>query len=972
MRFARLSPSLRPTILAGVVLFVTSAAFSEGAEVKELAVKRQEVFEFVSKPVLERSGDHVDIRFEVKAACDATVAIENAEGRIVRHLASGVLGPHAPEPFQKDSLKQNLRWDGKDDGGQYVDRKSQCKVRVSLGLKASLDRVMLWDAKRRYGRQAPILKAVPEGMLVYDGGNSVDFVKLYDRSGAYVRTVYPIPASKIGKVEGLPSHDPLNEGRMLPRKPTFLQNTFLTSGNAFGYERPEKFRFEASPVNGEAHYGMFGNAASFMAVGAGRVVLGDQYINRMAVDGTSAGLPFEGPRCALLTPGQAHDTRGRPVGVPPRSGALSPDGKTLYLTGYNFCHYGKAANDIVTSGAWDAFHCVMKLDLSSDKPPELFAGKPDIGAQGADDASFRIPIAVAVDAQGRVYVADYMNDRVQVFDAAGKLLRKIPAKRPASLCIAAKSQNLYVFSWLIHNKFVAEKGEEVPPKLTRYTGLDQPKRDGEWNLPGEYKAGKSTYLYSGTGIPFEGAVDEGAQPPMVWLAREWQRENVLTKGKIAYHGIELYEITDKGLEKKHAFSEEIRKTLPHATATRYGRMRLYANEKSGLLYLGEGETANEKAFKELTELDPATGSFRVVPLPFDAEDMCFDRNGYAYLRSMAIVGRFDSTTWKEVPWDYGDEMKGVCTSSSSDRKTCDLASGLILPCNGDWHHGGMYVSPQGNLVAVCGYHFNPELRTDEKKTAAARSVTYKPKMFPGRSMASRAGGTLINVYSLKGKLIGEDIVPGLPDLYGVGLDHAGKLYVLSSSTRVWDGKRYPNAWSGTIVKVDPGLGRVLTTGEKDMDLPLPEGDVPKRDPELQRGGNRQWVEGAEWFYGGVGFCGKNSGRGCACHNTRFALDYFARSFAPEVDRFSVGVVDASGNLILRIGRYGNADSAGAKSLEALGSDEVGLMHGAYVATLTDRKLFVADPSNDRILSVNLLYHVDERVGIPDDPAEAGR
>jgi hypothetical protein len=85
------------------------------------------------------------------------------------------------------------------------------------------------------------------------------------------------------------------------------------------------------------------------------------------------------------------------------------------------------------------------------------------------------------------------------------------------------------------------------------------------------------------------------------------------------------------------------------------------------------------------------------------------------------------------------------------------------------------------------------------------------------------------------------------------------------------------------------------------------------------------------------------------------FDYFNRSFAPEIDRFSVAVLDEEGNLILRVGQYGNGDSQGPKSQAPLGGDEVGMVHGAYLATLTDKLLFIADPASQRIASVKLDY-----------------
>ena len=73
------------------------AALASGRD--EFKVKRAEVFAFTQEPQVTRRGDRVTITFGSKAACDATVAIERAGAEIVRHLASGVLGPNAPAPF---------------------------------------------------------------------------------------------------------------------------------------------------------------------------------------------------------------------------------------------------------------------------------------------------------------------------------------------------------------------------------------------------------------------------------------------------------------------------------------------------------------------------------------------------------------------------------------------------------------------------------------------------------------------------------------------------------------------------------------------------------------------------------------------------------------------------------------------------------------------------------------------------------
>jgi hypothetical protein len=79
-----------------------------------------------------------------------------------------------------------------------------------------------------------------------------------------------------------------------------------------------------------------------------------------------------------------------------------------------------------------------------------------------------------------------------------------------------------------------------------------------------------------------------------------------------------------------------------------------------------------------------------------------------------------------------------------------------------------------------------------------------------------------------------------------------------------------------------------------------------------------------------------------------------------MDRYKVATIDANGNLVTRIGQYGNADSAGPGSPVPLEGDGVGLFH-PFLATRTDRKLFIADPGNNRIVSVKLGYHVAEKV-----------
>jgi hypothetical protein len=308
--------------------------------------------------------------------------------------------------------------------------------------------------------------------------------------------------------------------------------------------------------------------------------------------------------------------------------------------------------------------------------------------------------------------------------------------------------------------------------------------------------------------------------------------------------------------------------------------------------------------------------------------MVFDLKGYAYLRrGGSMIVRYElrtDGTWREVPFDYGEERPGVI-------------SALILR-GGDGHHqGGLWVAPNGN-IAVAYYTVRG----------------WKPQIYRGRVKRN----VIISIFDRYGKIVKHDALSGIPRyLDGLFLDRDGNLYAAC------DGHRhgYFGRRAGTLVKCRPGT-RLL--GER---TPVPLGAKPKRPQET----DGSWWEDAEWFYGGIGYTGKLGG-GCNCPHYRPTHDYFARTFVPETQHYSVAVLDSGGNLIMHIGQYGNADDGvplvNDKKVEgwkprSIGSDEVGLFYPAYLATHTDRRLYIADPGNARLLSVKLDYHTEERIRI---------
>ncbi|PCJ51477.1 MAG: hypothetical protein COA79_26140, partial [Planctomycetota bacterium] len=53
------------------------------------------------------------------------------------------------------------------------------------------------------------------------------------------------------------------------------------------------------------------------------------------------------------------------------------------------------------------------------------------------------------------------------------------------------------------------------------------------------------------------------------------------------------------------------------------------------------------------------------------------------------------------------------------------------------------------------------------------------------------------------------------------------------------------------------------------------------------------------------------------------------------------------NLILRLGKYGNIDDKG-----------IALAYAPYLATHSDKRLFIADTGNSQIISVKLNHHTE--------------
>jgi len=916
------------------------AKILQATEAKDYKIDREAVFTFAKEPVVTRQGDRVTISFESNGFCDVTVVAENPDGTILRHMASGVLGANAPVPFKKNSKAQTVVWDGKDDFGRYINDKDSVSIRVSLGLKPQFEKTLFWHPKKLVARHRhPRFVAQPEGVYVYEGGG-IESIKLFSHEGKYIRTVYPFPADKVKQVKGL-DWEIFADGWTVPKHVGYWRATYLPGGTG-------------------CTAATWGTAARAFAVQRGRIALlpwfdagqrnkgGDNRLARLRTDGTTGDLSLQGG--PINTP------------YPMHSAAFSPDGQWLYLAG-PYRNVQPPFQAMPARVTWK--HGVYRMKYEGNEPPSLWLGgdKP-----GKDDTHFNHPSSVCVDAEGRVYIADNHNDRVQIFSQKGDLLKSIPVKGPAILQLHHKTAELYVFSWTMSmgHDSAGGKAYKVPAVLRIFAPFKSLKPKLEAPIPlWNYREGLITTTASYTDeLPYRATLDSYTDPPTIWMVPGATGHRRRTS--MPDENVRRFHIKDGKFVLLDSWNIQVVKTIKEWQPPNLFRQRLHVDHRNGTLYSMEGKTNHQ-----LVRIDPENGKVGIVNLPYTAEDMAIGYEGHIFLRCNRIIGRFNLDTMREVPFDYGEKRRAYWSSMA--KKKAMLISAVCMPGNRPayWHESGMGVNPRGEIVvSVCnnapstkrarGLHGIP------KAMDMAVAKKYIPGIYPGRFRYAE-----IHIWDKHGKAVARDAAgQGVMDGHGTKIDSRGDIYFLAGGHRIYNGKKHFRPLTGCVIKFKRGHGRFISQSQGV--IPVTEDRKPNFPPQLSCGTKgRFWVTDAEWIYPGAGFV--RPGAPCQCWNTRFTVDIFGRVFIPESIRNQVAVLDTNGNLILHVGRYGNIDdgvplvSSPRRDTQhpprTLGGDEVSLVYANYVATHSDRRLFITDPGNQRIVSVKLGYHVNHKTAL---------
>ena len=879
--------------------------------------ERAETFEFSGKPSIAKKADGYVVRFAVKEACDVTVMVvaptkdkKDPDGqRIVRHLASGVLGKNAPWPFEQGTLKQELEWDGKDDSGKPVDA-SKCKIKVGLGLKARLDGILGWAPGEAQGWRA--FTVGPNGHLyAIDNAHATccqpsTNVRVFDHDCRYLRRILP-PMSSVTPDKFALYHW---------NKTTWGTNVPTRSGGHYAIKLSNYGSGGWRPVVTKDGR-LIRTVCKWRGRGHGRTC--DTFL--IITDVRTGATPSEN----IIT----IDSACKIMGVGNPCMAVSPDDRWLYLASPISRHRVRG-------------HSVFRMDLKNPGPVSVFLGKPK--KAGKDNAHFNKPASVACDKAGNIYVGDTGNERIQVFKPDGSYLKTLPVKKLHLIAVNERSGAIYVQQNTSHR---------IRMKLQKLGGLNDPEIKASWD--------GLTKMYENKWPPM--AVDASGERDIIW---------------IRYKGRSIVRLEDRG---------KTFKKLPQGDVTRQakgwgpwqpwaGSASITADPVREEIYAREGSSCWPSP---AVRADGRTGKVIERITKPSIETMAVNPdNGCLYARigqAGPILSRYNPDTRK---WGGLKEEKPVGGRWGKISKN-KMLPGITFAAEGGARafQDQMTVAPNGDIYMPVGLH---KSYYDELKKIGQDMLWKKRKMHPQVA-------DILKVYSSDGTLKCLSALPGLGSSNGIGVGRHGAVYMVLQCQPVGvkmpeglaPGSRYHGGSWGTLVKFKSSFDK------------YPIGRINGRwaggnvDKATHRHGHSKMkdvrIENMHWDYPGASPVRMG---GCTCHRSTISLDLFERVFVPAAQTCTVNVLDANGNIVLRIGAYGNADSRGKNSpvpdpetgelrprregdpddlTSPLAEPDIAFIDPTYTA-VTDEAVYVLDRANERIVRAGLGYATEAVLDIP--------
>jgi len=858
---------------------------------------------FAAKPTATKAGDGFKIEFALSAPADVEVAVLNAAGDVVRHLAAGVLGAGnlPPEPLQA-GLAQSLQWDNKDDfgkpaiGGPFT-------VRVAAGLNPQFDGFLLYNPEA--GGSVDALATGPNGNLyVFQHDPTAllshwgcDKVSVLTRDGKYVRALTPFPADIAPeKIKALtPFTD--EAGDIVPH----IQHVRRLSFYPEPSETIACFTTPAVDSRGRVYW---------LTVGPSLV----------CVD-AEGGVPYDafmGPKLLPDIKNLCSSWTSQAWNLERHTHLLvSGDDKYIYLAGL-----GTWKND---QKERVPLPCVFRIDSATRGPAEVFLGKLD--APGNDKDALTNPSGLAL-AGGLLYVTDSASDRVVVFKESDRsYVGQISVKGAQSLAVDPATGAVYVCAFGDPAKGTADlikfenitTGKELyrlPLPRTNHTpadGIHRMAMDATakpvriW-LPAIPGTGSELKCIEDSGDKF---LDKGDLRNLKEPWAEGPRDLTLDRARG-----ELY--VKSSNQKWFRIEEKTGKTMGVVDLNKIHKYGLYSGDRGTQMVPGpDGSLVTMSWNSGLVHLD-RDGK----PSPWPGRDIdCIPYGGGLMnfmLRCLAVPT--DDELYVIMPNNYrlkDDKEKAnvktrmhsvdVLGTDGAAKRTViwQCTHGAILRVD---HRGNIYLAeplkPLGRLT--------PEF-FDGKIAPLPRSMT--PGEGKDSFWYSYMYGSIVK-FPPSGGVIWYD-----------------KDKTLSPSVV---GQPPPELLAQPSLKFQAHL--VYT---------------PNAPAE---------VKGAQWVrFGFSPFAMHNGSDTCMCEGAGFDIDLYGRVFYPNLGQFRIEAVDAANNMIGSFGKYGNRDSGGKDAL--VKKPAIPLAWPLSVVA-SDTHAYIADTVSRRVVRVKLAHAAEETCPVP--------
>lgn len=467
-----------PVALVPVILVCGFALYARG--------------ELAEPPKVVPSDGNVVVTFAVKTPTDVEVAILNRDGKVVRHLAAGVLGgANPPPPPLKAGLAQRIEWDGNNDLGEKAGA-GPFQVRIRCGMSVKFGRTI--GGSPYTGSVVTMPYRAPVNGLTVDADGKL-YVKIMSSVGSHGNSgMWPWQLRKFDR-------DGKYVSTLLPYAPS------TERAKASGFELIDGEERGLTPANQNSLYPVFsvlGNEIASRLVGGRMVFVHSErrQLNFLSLDGSN--------RIETVTMWPAEVKLNCPRWLDIQV-AFSPDGRYAYYSNVAGTAYdGKTPDDIDT--AWPQGR-IYRQDLSDpDAPPAKFF---DLDLPDFDRQPYWMPSAwdkktaaagIETDAAGNVLVCDLVSGQIVEISPAGKLRSKTKVPWPDKVMVSRKTGDLYVISRQV------SRGHLPPATLYKIVGH------------GEDAKVVAELPLAGT-IGGAYTLDESGAAPVIWLAGQATRDS---------------------------------------------------------------------------------------------------------------------------------------------------------------------------------------------------------------------------------------------------------------------------------------------------------------------------------------------------------------------------------------------------------------------------------------------------------------